>query len=122
MSSENPRRGKVTIAPDVLITIARLSALSVPGVARMSSAPVAVDRLFQRHANNEGVRIEVRQHSVVVDLHLVVNHIANVREVSRAVQTEVARAIQDMTGMQVLAVNVSVDDVAFAEVPSTHNS
>ncbi|MBL8045963.1 MAG: Asp23/Gls24 family envelope stress response protein [Anaerolineales bacterium] len=121
MSAENSRRGKVTIAPDVLITIARLSALSVPGVARMSSAPVAVDRLFQRHTSNEGVRIEVRQHSVIVDLHLVVGHTANVREVSRAVQTEVSRAIQDMTGMQVLAVNVNVDDVAFAETPATNN-
>jgi uncharacterized alkaline shock family protein YloU len=121
MSAENSRRGKVTIAPDVLITIARLSALSVPGVARMSAAPVAVDRLFQRHPNTDGVRIEVRQHSVVVDLHVVVSHTANVRDVSRAVQAEVARAIQDMTGMQVLAVNVSVDDVAFAEAPITQN-
>jgi len=121
MSSEKPRRGKVTIAPDVLITIARLSALSVPGVARMSSTPVAVDRLFQRHPNNEGVRIEVRQHAVVVDLHIVVNHTSNVRDVSRAVQTEVARAVQDMTGMQVLAVNVTVDDVAFAEAPAPNH-
>lgn len=109
--SPQPRRGKTTIAPDVLVTIARLSALSVAGVARMSTAPIAVDRLFQRHAT-EGVRIEVRGHSVLVDLHLVMERAVDVRAVSRQVQTEVARAIQEMVGMQALAVNVFVDDLA----------
>jgi uncharacterized alkaline shock family protein YloU len=112
-----PRRGKTTIAPDVLVTIARLSALSVPGVARMSTAPIAVDRLFQRNAN-EGVRLEVRGHSVLVDLHVVIQHHVSVREVGREVQSAVTRAIQDMVGMQVLAVNVHIADVAFPEVPA----
>lgn len=115
MNEVLPRRGKTTIAPEVLVTIARLSALSVPGVARMSTAPIAVDRLFQRSAN-EGVRLDVRGHSVLVDLHLVIQHDASVREVGREVQSAVTRAIQDMVGMQVLAVNVHIDDVAFAEL------
>ncbi len=115
MDETLPRRGKTTIAPEVLVTIARLSALSVPGVARMSTAPIAVDRLFQRSIN-EGVRLDVRGQSVLVDLHVVIRHDANVREVGRAVQTAVTRAIQDLVGMQVLAVNVHIEDVAFPEV------
>lgn len=107
-----PRRGKTTIAPDVLLTIAKLSALSVPGVARTSTVPGGVNRFFQRGAG-EGVRIEVKDHAVHVDLYVVVQHDASVREVSRAVQAEVARAIQDMVGMDVLGVNVHIEDVAF---------
>lgn len=117
MNDEAPRRGKTTIAPDVLVTIARLSTLSVPGVARMSPAPVAVDRLFQRAAQ-DGVRIEVRQMAVIVDLHVIIRHDASVREVCREVQTTVARAIQEMVGMHVLAVNVHVEDVSFADAPA----
>ncbi|MGH2522832.1 MAG: Asp23/Gls24 family envelope stress response protein, partial [Anaerolineales bacterium] len=95
MDTETPRGGKITIAPDVLVTIAKLSALGVPGVARTSPIPGGVNRLFRRGAG-EGVRIEVRDHAVRVDLYLVVNHDTNVREVSRRVQAEVARAIQEM--------------------------
>lgn len=116
-----PRRGKTTIAPEVLVTIARLSALSVPGVARMSTVPLAVDRLFQRSAS-EGVRLDVRGHSVLVDLHVVIQHDAAVREVGRAVQAAVTRAIQDMVGMQVLAVNVHIEDVAFPEIAARPES
>lgn len=119
MSNERPRTGKVTIAPDVLVTIARLSTLGVSGVARMAPVPVAVDRLFQRN-QTDGVRIEIKQQSVLVDLYVVVTQDATVRDVSRNVQAAVARAINDMVGMNVLAVNVHVEDVAFGETsPAT---
>ncbi len=114
LSTAADRRGKTTIAPDVLLTIARLSALSVPGVARTSPVPGGVNRLFRRGAN-DGVRLEVRNLAVTVDLYLVVENDRNVREVSRAVQAGVARAIQEMVGMDVVAVNIHIEDVAYPE-------
>jgi uncharacterized alkaline shock family protein YloU len=112
MSNEIIRKGKITIAPDVLVTIARLSTLSAGGVARMAPVPVAVNRIFQRN-QTDGVRIEIKQQSVLVDLYVIVQPDAHVREVSRSIQAAVGRAIKDMTGMDVLAVNVHVEDVAF---------
>lgn len=108
--------GKTIIAPDVLLTIARLSALGVPGVARMSSVPGGVNRLFQRGVG-EGVRIEVKDQAVSVDLYLVVNPDTQLQDVSRAVQAEVARAIHEMVGMEVLSVNVHIEDVALPTSP-----
>src|SRR3972149_5342608 len=105
MTEESPRRGKTTIAPDVLLTIAKLSALGVPGVAQMSPVPGGVNRLFRRGIG-DGVRIEVKDQSVAVDLYLVVKNDVNVREASRAVQAEVTRAIHEMVGMEVLVVDV----------------
>ena len=103
--------GKTIIAPDVLLGIARLSALGVPGVARMSPVPGGVNRLFRRGIG-DGVRIEVKDQAVSVDLYLVVNPDTQLQDVSRAVQSEVARAIQEMVGMVVLSVNVHIEDVA----------
>lgn len=110
----NERRGKTTIAPDVLLTIARLSALGVPGVARVEPVPGGVDRLFKRGVH-DGVRIAVKDHNVTVDLYLVVEHDRNVRAISRAVQAAVARAIEEMVGMDVLAVNIHIEDIAYPE-------
>ena len=112
MTEESPRHGRTTIAPDVLLTIAKLSALGVPGVAHMSPVPGGVNRLFRRGVG-DGVRIEVKDQSVAVDLYLVVKHDVNVQETSRAVQAEAARAIHEMVGMEVLAVNVYIEDVEY---------
>jgi uncharacterized alkaline shock family protein YloU len=107
-------QGKTTIAPDVLLTIARLSALGVAGVAGTSSVAGGVNRLFQRGLD-DGVRIEVKDQAVSVDLYLMLEHDHNVRQVGRAIQAEVTRAIQEMTGMDVVAVNVYVEDIAYPE-------
>src|SRR5512133_3851897 len=97
--------GKTTIAPDVLLTIARLTALSIPGVNRLSSIPGGVDRLFKKGAT-EGVRIYVENNTVYADLYLILNKDVNVRDVSRSVQTQVARSISEMVGMEVGRVNI----------------
>lgn len=112
MDNGPPSGGKTTIAPDVLLTIARLEALSVEGVARMSPVPGGVNSLLRRGAG-DGVRIEVAGNSVMADLYLVVLQDTNLREVSRSVQARVARAIEDIVGMDVAAVNIHIEDVAF---------
>ncbi len=111
---EEAFKGRIVIAPEVLMTIARLAALSVPGVARMASVPGGVNRLFQRHPISEGVRIVVHDHTVRADLHVVVSPGANMRSIGQRVQSEVARAIEQMVGMDVDAVNIHIEDVAFA--------
>ena len=65
--TDSLQQGKTTVAPDVLITIARLSALSVPGVSRMAQVPGGVNRLFKRGAH-EGVRMQVTDNTVFVNL------------------------------------------------------
>ena len=115
LSSElAPTGGKTTIAPEVLLTIARLEALAVEGVAGLSPASRGINRRLRR-GSAEGVRIEVTGSAVTADLHLVVEHGTNLREVSRTVQARVARAIEEMAGMDVAAVNIHIEDVAFRE-------
>jgi len=109
-----PSQGKTTIAPGVLLTIARLTALGVPGVVRMAEVPGGVDRLFRR-GTGEGVRIEVDDDSVAVDLYLVLANETNAREVSRNVQSEVARAVEDMVGMQAKRIDIHIEDIDFGE-------
>ena len=106
--------GATTIAPSVLVTIARLTALSIPGVVDMAPVPGGVNRLFRR-GWGEGVRLEVEQESVSVDLHLVFRHDVNVREVSRNVQSEVTRAIEEMVVMDVDQINVHIVEIAFPD-------
>lgn len=105
--------GKTTIAPEVLLTIARLTTLNVRGVSRMSTTPpVDVNRLFKRGIN-EGVYIEVQDDAVFADIYVVLANGFNIREVSQEIQREVARAISEMVGMQVGRVNIHVEDIDY---------
>jgi uncharacterized alkaline shock family protein YloU len=107
-------QGKTTVSPDVLVTIARLSALSVPGVSRMAPIPGGVNRLFRRGAG-DGVRIETEGNTVFVDMFLALKQDVNIREVSRNVQQQVARAMQEMVGMDVGHVNIHIEDIDYQD-------
>jgi len=112
MTDYSRQPGKTTIAPDVLLTIARLTALSIPGVSRLSSIPGGVNRLFKR-GTSEGVRIYVENNTVYADLYVIIEKDQNVREISRAIQTQISRAISEMVGMDVGRVNIHVEDIEF---------
>ena len=103
-------QGKTTVSPDVLMTITRLSALSVPGVSRMAQVPGGVNRLFKRGIG-DGVRIEVEDNVVVANLYLILKQHVNIREVSRNVQHQVARALQEMVGMDIGGIEIHIEDI-----------
>jgi len=109
---ERNSAGKTTIAPEVLLTIARLTALDVTGVSRMSMVPSGVNRFFNRKFG-EGVRIDITDDIVSADLYIILKNDVNIREVSRKVQYQVARAISDMVGMQVGCVNIHIEDIDY---------
>lgn len=112
--TKNDTPGKTTVSPDVLITIAKLSTLAVPGVSRMASVSGGVNRLFRR-GGSDGVRIETEENTVFVELYFLVKQDVNIREVSRNVQKQVARAIQEMVGMDVGHVNIHIEDIDFED-------
>ena len=89
-------QGRVTIAPEVLVTIARLTSQSVEGVAQLCHqvGPSNVDRLLGRVAGGGGVQIAVVDDAVRVDLYIIVEPNANMRTVSQEMQRAVTRAIQ----------------------------
>jgi uncharacterized alkaline shock family protein YloU len=104
--------GKTTLTPDVLLTIARMAALEVEGVKGMANVKGGANSLFGRI--HEGVRMEVADSVVLVDLYLVLESDINIREVSRIVQQTVARAIVEMTGLEVGHVNIHIEDIDYA--------
>jgi uncharacterized alkaline shock family protein YloU len=105
--------GKTTIAPDVLISIAKLTTLSIPGVRKLSEQPADVSSIFSSH-RSEGVKIEVENNTVYTDLFLVLDGNVNVRDVCRKVQEQVSRAISEMVGMDVGRVNVHVENIVYS--------
>lgn len=112
MNSEQQKiPGVVTVKPEVLETIASLTSVQVPGVVRL--AEKELDRFLG--ISGKGVEVEVREGRVTVNLHLIAEPNRSLLRLGQSVQYEVTRAIQEMIGMPVEAVNVYIEDVAFPE-------
>jgi uncharacterized alkaline shock family protein YloU len=114
MAAEPYFIGKTTVAPDVLLTIARLTALNVNGVSRLVLPPAGtIPRWIKKGHVGEGVVVEIVDDVLYVDLHVVLKSGMNVREISRHLQHELARSITEMVGMQVGRVNVHIEDIDY---------
>ena len=119
--TETLSQGKTTVAPDVLVTIARFSALSVPGVSRMAQVPGGVNKLFKRGIG-DGVRIQLEDNVVTANLYLILKQHVNIREVSRNVQHQVARALQEMVGMDIGGIEIHIEDIDVEEEPEAKSA
>ncbi len=64
--------GTVTVHPSVLATVARLTALATPGVARMrGEGRLVVGRALSRPTSRGGVGLSIADDTVTVDLYVV---------------------------------------------------
>ncbi len=112
MNQDTRPPGKTTVAPEVLVEIARRAALKVKGVSTMAPVSGGVNRIFRRGIV-DGVRITIEEDIVFIDLYIVLENNVNIRDISRTVQKKVTRAITDMVGMGVAEVNIHIENIAF---------
>ena len=110
---EDAEKGTVQIADEVVAIIAGMAATEIKGVASMAGN-IKNERVAKMGMKSlsKGVKVEVTDTDVKVDLTLILKFEANILAVSGAVQEKVKLAIESMTGMNVSEVNVRVAGVA----------
>jgi uncharacterized alkaline shock family protein YloU len=104
--------GKVTIAPNVLVTIVQKTTVAESGVAQLSNAVPGVKRWLGLHTVGRGVEVAVVDDRVTTDVYLVARRDFDLLQMGRKLQKEITRAIQDIVGMDVREVNIHIEDVA----------
>ena len=80
----------------------------------MAPVPGGVSWISKR-SQADGVRIEIEDNRVYADIYVILKNNVNVREVSRKIQREIARAISEMVGMEVGRVNLHIEDIEYPE-------
>ena len=104
--------GKVQIADEVVAIIAGLAATEVEGVASMAGniTNELVGKLGMKN-RSKGVNVDVLENVVCVNLNLNLEYGYSIPETCRKVQDKVKTAIENMTGLQVSDVNISIASV-----------
>ena len=108
--------GQVQIADEVVAIIAGLAATEVEGVASMAGniTNELVGKLGMKNLS-KGVKVDVTEEHVSVDLSLNIRYGYNIPAVSEQVQEKVSSAIENMTGLTVLDVNIKIAGVNMEE-------
>ena len=115
-------RGKTTIDDTVVAKIAGIAAREIAGVHNMGTgAARAMGALRERFPGaarqsvTQGVNVEVGERQAAIDVDIVCEYGVRIVDVTNAVRQNIIDRIQDMTGLEVTEVNISVDDVYTGE-------
>lgn len=114
-------RGRTTIADGVVEKIAGMAARDVVGVHAMGSGMARTfgavrDRVpGGAKSVTRGVKVEVGEVQTALDLEIVVDYGVAISEVARAVRENVISAVERMTSLEVVEVNIAVSDVKLPE-------
>ena len=113
---EKEMMGEVRIADEVVAIIAGLAATEVDGVDSMAGNITngLVGKLGMKNLS-KGVKVDVTEEHVSVDLSLNIKYGYNIPDVSERVQDRVKSAIENMTGLTVLDVNIRIAGVNINE-------
>ena len=109
--------GEVKIADEVVAVIAGLATTETEGVASMAGdiSGDIISRLSMKKLV-KGVKVEVIENHVIVDVAINVFYDTNIPSVSQKIQDKVKLAIENMTGLEVIEVNVKVIGIQRAKV------
>jgi uncharacterized alkaline shock family protein YloU len=104
--------GNITFADEVVAIIAGLAASEIEGVAAMSGgiAGGIVEKLGKKNLS-KGVKVQLGEKEAAIDLYIIVEYGARIPEIAWNIQENTKKAVETMTGLNVVEVNIHVQGV-----------
>ena len=105
-------RGNVSISDEVISVIASAEALSVEGVIDMRGT-LTTDVVEMLGVKNKakGIKTGIIDNEVSIEIKLVVEYGKNLIEIASKVQEKVKEAVNNMTGLDVIEINVLIENI-----------
>ena len=111
---QDPGGSDIRIADEVVGVIAGIAATEVDGVAGMSGGIVGgISEMLGKKNLSKGVKVEVGSKEAAIDLYIIVEYGVRIPDVAQRVQENVKQAVESMTGLDVIEVNIHIQGVAF---------
>ncbi len=104
--------GNIKISDEVVAIIAGIAATDVPGVAGMSGGIAGgIAEMLGRKNLSKGVKVEVGEKEAAIDLFIIVEYGFRIPDISWEIQEKVKKAVETMTGLSVIEVNIHIQGV-----------
>ena len=121
--TESTESNEIKIADDVVAVIAGVAVSEVPGVAEMAGgfAGGITEVLSGKKNLAKGIKVEVGEKETKIDVNILVEYGVRIPDVAFEIQNRVKKAVETMTGLKVIEVNVHVQGVS-TETEETQNT
>ena len=104
--------GSVRIADDVVAVIAELAAKEIEGIIGMSGGFAdSITEMLGKKSPSKGVKVEVGEKETAIDLYIIVEYGVRIPDVAWQAQESVKKAVETMTGLNVVEVNIHIQGV-----------
>lgn len=104
--------GEIKISEEVVAIIAGIAATEVSGVAGMSGGIAGgIAEMLGRKNLSKGVKVEVGEKEAAIDLYIIVEYGCRIPDVAWEIQEKVKKAVETMTGLNVVEVNIHIQGV-----------
>ena len=111
-NEETTEESGIKIADNVVAVIAGKAASEVSGVFGMSGGFAGgITEVFGKKNFTRGIKVDVQEQKVKIDVNIIVEYGARIPDVAFEIQNRVKKAVENMTGLDVLEVNVHVQGV-----------
>ena len=112
--TESTENNEIKIADDVVAVIAGVAVSEVPGVAEMAGgfAGGITEVLSGKKNLAKGIKVEVGEKETKIDVNIIVEYGVRIPDVAFEIQNRVKKAVETMTGLKVVEVNVHVQGVS----------
>lgn len=118
-ATETEDMGEIKISEEVVLVVAGLAVSEVDGVSVANSLTDSVVEKFVRKNYGKGIRIEMTDKEVSVDVHVVVEYGIKIPDVAWELQETVKKNIETMTNLTVSGVNIFVEGIVVEREPKT---
>ncbi len=114
VSLETEGNNGIRISDDVVSVIAGVAVSEVPGVAGMAGGFAGgISEVLSGKKNlSKGIKVEVGEKETKIDVNIIVEYGTRIPDVAFEIQNRVKKAVETMTGLKVLEVNVHVQGVS----------
>ena len=104
---------EIRIANEVVAVIAGVAVSEVPGVSEMAGgfAGGITEVLSGKKNLSKGIKVEADEKEVKIDVNIIVEYGTRIPDVAFEIQNRVKKAVENMTGLKVVEVNVHVQGV-----------
>ena len=104
----------IKISDDVVSVIAGVAVSEVPGVAQMSGGfAVGISEVLSGKKNlSKGIKVETGEKETKIDVNIIVEYGVRIPDVAFEIQNKVKKAVESMTGLKVVEVNVHIQGVS----------
>ena len=123
-NTETQDTNGIQIADDVVAVIAGVAVAEVPGVAGMRGgfAGGITEVLSGKKNLAKGIKVDVGEKETKIDVNIIVEYGSRIPDVAFEIQNRVKKAVETMTGLKVVAVNVHVQGVSTNNEEKTENN